>query len=758
MNIRFKGYFTWMLYPRDFVGVSQASYTIESFTVKEVLETTGDGPEILKGVSIVCKGILLPKTKEEVGVLFELEGEYGTDSKGRASIDVKRCYPALPSNRDETIKFLSCGIIKGVGKTTATKIYDAFGSDAIRIIEFEHEKLSTVNGISKAKAEQIYKNYMERGSDVKVFVDRLRNFSIPEEVAVKAYDVLGAKRVELIDQSIYHLCNRKLLSFNQVELLAKKFPDKYNPYDPVRIEKAILSVLYQNETGGGPLFPNGGNLYCPFNLAVDNVLKLLGNMNGDRTCIYDALSKLNSAGKIYWEVQTNVLYRKATFEAEDEAARLVANQLKKPALKVKDLDFELERECLAKGIQLGDEQKDAVLMALQQPFSVITGFPGTGKTTIQKMILSLLKRVYKQDAVLLAPTGRASKRMNESTEHEARTIHSALGLESDLEEIRSYSEPRIKTALLIVDEASMMDIFVFRALMKYTEAARICIIGDIDQLPSVGCGCVLKDLIETPLVSLTRLTRIYRQAKINGIIENAMYIRGGKYKWRLDEAFEFHEMPDQVIPQTVCADYEDCVKKYGQENVVLLTPYRKNGILSTNALNKDLQARLNPNRGQKAFERRKNSGEYFFVGDPVQLLHNMPEKGVVNGDVGKMVDSDGDNLTVDFDGTVVEFTREESHFLDLAYATTIHKSQGSEYKVVLMILSESQKIILKRNLVYGLTRSKDVCKCYGQEKAMIIAIANQDTYQRASMLSERIRMALVTPIKVKKEKKPAYVE
>lgn len=742
IHIKVEAVYGWLLFPKDFSQITKPSqYTIGSFSVKRVIE--GEGTGIAEGFNLVAKGILIPKEQCCVGVLYELEGDYSQDSKGRWSLEVLSCVPAKPTNKQETIAFLSCGILKGVGKKTAEKLYCEFGEKVIEVIENDPMKLTSVPGISKNKAKLIGESYQTRGANVMGFAKKLREYKLPDEIALKAYEVLGKGGIELIDISVYHLVNRRILSFEQVEAAARA-SGKYNARDPIRIEKAILSVLIQNEAGG-PLFPNGGNLFCKLTDLTSKVLLYLRNLDNDLYTVFEIMKSMDSRKLIHWDRERGIVYRYQTYEAEKESAEQVARQLRLPRLKKDNLRDELEKECLTRNLLLGDEQKDAVIMALEQPMSVITGFPGTGKTTIQQVILALLDKVYGEKAVLLAPTGRASKRMMESTGHVASTIHSALQL-NESEELGKDKQPRITTDLLIVDEASMMDIYVFRALMRYTNAKRICIIGDIDQLPSVGCGCVLKDLIETPLISLTRLNRIYRQTKISGIIENAMHIRKGELKLTLDDTFRLATVDDEPAVQVICALYERMIQKYGKDDVILLSPYRRNGILCTNNLNQVLQNRLNPDIGQGTYLRRKDGSLVFRVGDPILLMKNMQEKGVVNGDVGRLksISSDGDFITVDFYGKDVQFFHDDIQYLDLSYATTVHKSQGSEYKCVILVLSESMQLLLKRGIIYtAVTRAKDECCCIVSSKSAVVkAISTVDASIRYSRLTPTIKDVL----------------
>lgn len=747
-ELKVNAVFSWMLYP-DFKKItSDSEWTVCSFKVKDVLTSDLD----LKGRKITATGNFLPKKEEEIGVLFTLEGEYIQDN-GRWTLKCCSCVPATPTDRQETVAFLQA-VLPGVGPKIADRIYSEFGDQTISILENEPKKLSIVPGISEAKARMLGESYHARGTHVQQFAQLLKEWNISEEVAVKAYEVLGPKGTELVKKSIYHLVDRKILEFNQVEAYARRRGD-FEPYDPIRLQKGILQCLYGNETGR--TFDQSGNLYVRLNDLAKASIALL-NLRDDVTTIYRTLHVMDNLKLIHWDEYQNIIYRYKTFEAEKTSAERVARQLMKPSFSIEKIPKALEKECKERKIELGDEQKAAVMMALQQPFSVITGFPGTGKTTIQQVILALLKTVYDENAVLLAPTGRASKRMQESTGHPAKTIHSALGLTDEAEPTGADDKARITTDLLIVDESSMMDIFVFSSLMRFVEAKRICIIGDIDQLPSVGPGAVLRDLIETPLVPVTRLSKIYRQEKINGIIINSKFVRDGEHKMLKDVAFHFEELPDEQIQQRIIEEYEKQVKVYGQENVILLSPYRRTNNLSTTLLNQDLQERMNPDRGQGKFQRRKDGSMFFRVGDPILCMKNMADKDVMNGDVGICIEADDMHVLVNFDGREVDFERKDAQFLDLSYATTVHKSQGSEYKCVLLILSLSQKYLINRGILYtAISRSREECFVFGQINCYSYAISCVDQYRRQTQLSERIKRAFheqmneVFPKKKKKE-------
>lgn len=731
-KVRVLATFTWILYPSFDKIKSVTDFTVGAFKVKEVLEGEFNGKEI------VAKGKLLPKCKDEVGVLYLLEGEYGKDKKGQYSLDCSVAEIAKPTTREETIAFLGCGVIKGIGPKIARKLWEYFGESVIQVIEETPERLAEVSGISKRKAEAIALSYQRKGGSVREFIGKLKKYDIPEEIAVKAFDALGSDREKMLEESIYHLVNRDIMSFAQIERIAKKSP-AFNPLDPIRLEKAVITVLLQSEMSG-ELFKDGGNLYCPYPELIEKTKTLLGNVNQDAP-INQTLKNLEDGDKIVIDTSKNAVYRSITFKAESDVARLVAYQLTKSVKPKKDLEKKLAEECDIRNIKLGDEQKKAVLMALEHPLSVITGFPGTGKTTIQKLILALLKDVYHEKAMLVAPTGRAAKCMMDSTGHSANTIHSSLGLMGEASIMENIPlESKRKTDLLIVDEASMMDIYLFRALMERVSAKRIVIIGDIDQLPSVGCGAVLKDLIETNLVPLTRLSRIYRQKNVNGILINAMHIRCGEYKMCVDEAFRLHEMSDSEISAQVVEEYLQKVQEVGLDNVILLTPYRRIGNLCSNVLNQVIQEKVNPDKGQPFFRRNKLEDMYFRVGDPILLMKNMMEKGIVNGDVGLCTGCSEDEITVRFEEKEITFSREEAKHLDLSYATTVHKSQGSEYKVVLMVLSMSQKGMAKRNILYtGLTRAKSEFSLYMTSKQVYgLAISNEETYKRKSYLPQRV--------------------
>ena len=380
-ELKINAYFTHLLYPNDFSQIeSDTSFTIAIFTVKDVLSSNMN----LKGQRLIAKGNFLPKKQEQLKVLFTLEGDYSQDNKGRMTLDCCSCVPATPTNKQEMIAFLSCGVLKGVGPKIAEKMYSEFGDQVLSILEKEPTKLEVVPGISKAKAKVIGDSYRERGMHVQEFAKQLKEWDISEEIAVKAYEVLGPKSGLLVKESLYHLVDRRVMTFTDVDNILRR-QGLFETREPVRIEKGILHLLHENETGR--LFGQNGNLYVGLNDLTKNACTLLG-LDDDVETIYDALTDMDKKQIIHWDQYKNVIYRFKTFEAERKAAEKVARQLRKPSLTKEGLEKELELECFERHIELGDEQKAAVLMALQQPFSVITGFPGTGKTTIQQIILA----------------------------------------------------------------------------------------------------------------------------------------------------------------------------------------------------------------------------------------------------------------------------------------------------------------------------------------------------------------------------------
>ena len=438
------------------------------------------------------------------------------------------------------------------------------------------------------------------------------------------------------------------------------------------------------------------------------------------------------------------VYRAVTARTEQSLAWAVYRMLtyEKAGSHV-NIDTEISAEEKKQGIQLASEQRHAVTTALTSQLSVITGGPGTGKTLIQRFLLDIYRRKNRGAKIICcAPTGRAARRMEQSTGFPATTTHKALGLLAG--EDGDYCEPEMLDAdLIVVDEVSMMDIYLANHLFRSVpHVSQLVLIGDADQLPSVGPGAVLSEIIACGAVPVVRLDRIFRQSYGSRIAANAKLIRHGNLSLEYGEDFQFYDSCDMsTSAQQIETLYLQETARYGVDNVALLTPYRQKTETGVNALNERLREKLNPQDGKKpevVYRKR-----IYRLGDKVMQIKNCED--ISNGDIGYITSITRDDtdsvLTVDFgDGRIAEYDGSDLEMLDLAYASTIHKSQGSEYKSVIINLQCAHAVMLVRPLVYtAITRAKERVLIVGERRALCIAIKRTDTEQRGTMLSARIK-------------------
>ena len=438
------------------------------------------------------------------------------------------------------------------------------------------------------------------------------------------------------------------------------------------------------------------------------------------------------------------VYRAATARVEQNLAWGICRMLScSGAESSVGLDTEISAEEKRQGIQLAAEQRQAVMTALTSQLSVITGGPGTGKTLIQRFLLNIYRRRKRGAKIICcAPTGRAARRMEQSTGFPATTIHKALGLLAG--EDGNYCEPEMLDAdMVVVDEVSMMDIYLANHLFRaISHGSQLVLIGDADQLPSVGPGAVLSEILACGVVPVVRLDRIFRQSYGSRIAANAKLIRHGNLSLEYGEDFQFFDSSDMIASaQQIETLYMQETARYGVDNVALLTPYRQKTETGVNALNDRLREKINPP------DRKKPEAIYrkriYRLGDKVMQTKNCED--ISNGDIGYITsitsDSANSALTVDFgDGRIAEYDGSDLEMLDLAYASTIHKSQGSEYKSVIINLQCAHSVMLVRPLVYtAITRAKERVLLVGERRALCIAIKRTDTEQRGTMLSARIR-------------------
>lgn len=687
-----------------------------------------------------------------VGEMYQLIGTWSNHATYGPQFKIERSLPVRPNTIGTMERYLASGIIKGIGEKTAAKIVSHFGQDTFAILDENPACLSQVKGISRKKAQAIILSWQEQKSvaDVMMF---LNTHGISPLFAQRIYKLYGNEAIELVSADPYRLAvDVHGIGFLSADRIAQSMGIAKD--SPERIRAAISWQLQQGE--------ERGHCFLTAPQLKSGLAETLGLPVGEFEARLDkCIKELNKSGAVISESigdqdpnsPTHDIghYRAELLISEVNVAAGIARLLKEP-LEVDHIrvDRWLQRYSEATGTPLSDAQVAAVRHAANSRVFVLTGGPGVGKTTTANAIIRLLKAMGKTVA-LAAPTGRAAQRLSEVAAEKAKTIHRLLEWNPAVGGfVRTQHNP-MEADVVIIDEASMLDIKLADALVSAVPSkAQLIFIGDVDQLPSVGPGNVLRDLIDSGLVPCTRLDQIFRQAASSLIIRTAHAINQG-----LSPEFSLEDHSDCRFIEVETTDdirhtihelvARDVPGKFGFDStrdIQILTPMNR-GELGTLQTNIDLQNLLNPARkGRPEF---KSGGTVFRTGDKVIQIVNNYDLGVFNGDVGFVtnVNVEGGTMPVVFgDGRTVSYTNETANELRLAYAITIHKSQGSEFPVVIIPVSMQHYIMLQRNLIYtALTRSRKLAIFVGSKKALAQAIRTQTSTKRQTMLIERMRRA-----------------
>ncbi|MEX2581442.1 MAG: ATP-dependent RecD-like DNA helicase [Verrucomicrobiales bacterium] len=647
---------------------------------------------------------------------------------------------ALPPHTSEGIeRFLASGLVEGVGKTYAKRIVDRFGEDTFRVIEEESQKLEQVPGIGKARRLRIKESWKRQKAvrDVMIF---LHEHGLSTARALRLYKTYGEEAANVLRQDPYRLA-RELpgVGFRTADDIARKMGR--DPNSPQRLGAGIQYVLQQAERNGHCALPRAELIEESVRTLDCAAEDVEGTLN--RLVLESCIVVENFGG-------ATLVFPVDLFEAEGLVAESVARLLGgSPSLPAVDADAAIAWFERHQRIQLGDEQREAVLAATRHRFSVVTGGPGVGKTTILDAVLRILT-AKKVASVLCAPTGRAAKRLTESTGHEAFTIHRLLEYQPGVGFTRTRAKP-LQGDLFVVDEASMVDVRLMANLLSaIPEHGSVVLVGDVDQLPSVGPGNVLRDIVDSGVAPVSRLHRIYRQRETSRIVTAAHEVNRGA-RPALDNAgdsdFFFIERNG---PETIAETLRHLVSEripegFGldpRDEVQVLTPMNRRS-LGTQELNRLLQSTLNPPAELK-FEIER-FGILFRTGDKVIQTRNNYEKDVFNGDIGHIAEitTEPVSIHVTFEGNRrVHYEPGELDELQLAYAITIHKSQGSEFPAVVIPLASQHYVLLQRNLLYtAMTRGKRLVIIVGETKALDLAVQNRESSDRYSGLKRRLETA-----------------
>lgn len=697
------------------------------------------------GKKITCKGNNLPDNKS---LTYELETEEVMDKKYGKQYIVSSYAEVVEKSRNSIVAYLSSGIIKGIGKKTAEKIYDEFGKDTMDILENDMEKLRKIKGISAKKLEAIKESY-KANRDKRQTVEYLLSFpQFTPKIINRILAVFKQNSLEIIKNRPYDLMNIRNITFPMVDELAKQNNLGEDSYE--RVYAAAKSIIYRHMQEG----------HC----AIDKDLlgmQLIQLLNTDKVtknnvCSY-VIEAIRKRDLIYKHIKTeekHYIYLPGIYEIEKELAKKTVSILQKETKK-QDVNVWINR-FTEKDKDLDQFQRKAVEMAVNNHISILTGGPGSGKTTTIKMIAKVYQHIYPERGIaFLAPTGRAARRITESTGFEAYTVHSYLGLTGTDEEPVEQTDKddeMIKDELIIVDEVSMLDLFIAGKLFSRIENSQIVLVGDYDQLPSVGAGAVLRDFISCGQIPITELKYTHRQEEGSTICDNAEHIRQGEINLAEAEDFIFDYVePDNetVInePESYLKKMEDImvkayvedVREYGLGNVACLCPYKEH-FAGVHSMNKRIQEILNPPTGHTEY---KAGNTVFRIGDLVMQLRNRDEAS--NGDIGIIKDivwkEDERNVVVKFFHNESKvYNSENIEELTLAYAMSVHKSQGGEYDSVITCLCRYHYTMLKRNIPYtAFTRGKKKVRFVGEKEALKKAIENNLNKPRNTLLAFMIR-------------------
>lgn len=677
-----------------------------------------------------------------IGQLLEIEGEWVKHPKFGQQFKATTYKTVAPTEISGIEKFLASGAINGIGPAMAKKIVAEFGEKTLEIIAKSPNELLKVPGIGKKTAEKISASYLEQSELTEIMV-WLENHGISNTYAGKIFAKYGSFAIDIMEKDIYRL-------FQDIEGIGFLTADKLafnlgiQREDKRRIISGIDYALMQ--------LCNNGHCCIPEMALVDKTAKILQVNN---QIIFTILKERIDNGSLNTEVVggETLIYPPYLYYAEKKVAtRLLQLQQATEPLSEDNLSLFIKVWEKDNQIQLAQKQKEAIKACLHHGVLVLTGGPGTGKTTVIKGILSILK-AQGLKIRLAAPTGRAAKRLSETTGQKALTIHRLLeanNLAQDDNLQLGFSkdiDDQLDADVIILDEVSMVDIVLMHHFLNAVpDGCRIILVGDTDQLPAVGPGSVLKDIIRSQKIPAIRLDEIFRQAQTSMIIQNAHIINAGRLPdlRKQYSDFVFYELNDDTSITQKILDL--CTKDLPHEgfnvlkDVQVLSPMHR-FLCGVENLNLMLQEQLNPKKNQ---DELKYSSQTFRVGDKVMHIRNNYQKNVFNGDIGFIQDINNEKLTVDYFDHIVTYEKNELNELTLAYASSVHKSQGSEYKVVIIPLSTSHYIMLQRNLLYtAITRAKQKVIIIGSKKALMTAVQSNRTQKRYTLLAERLAHKLI---------------
>ena len=730
---------------------------VNSYTVG-IFETEEEQFTVVGYLPFICKGDSL----KIIGKFIEHK-DYGEQFK------IETFEKLMPQTLSALEKYLANGNIKGVGPATASKIIKLFGDETIHVLKYEPSKLVQIKGITKDKAKEISESFIENW-EVWQIVGFLERFGLGAESAKKVYDLLGINAISEIENDPYILIDiARGVEFSQIDKMAIELGIERENQKRVKsgIKYALMKITY-----------NGHCCTLKENL-IEYVKQFLGVAE---EIIEEGLINLKANEDIVIEKRDEEkwVYLYSFYKTENEIAeRIIKLKNTKNVKKISNIEKELKKVEERTDMILSEKQKEAIRTINDNNVTIITGGPGTGKTTIIKSIIEIYKQ-KKYKIVLCAPTGRAAKRMTETTGEEAQTLHRLLEIGKVDDDVfykkdEDFEGAPIDADIIIVDEMSMVDMFVMSYLLDCIYlGTKLILVGDTDQLPSVGPGSVLKDIISSEKISTVHLDKIFRQAARSKIIVNAhrvnegeSFISGNVKETQIDEEniellddfFYINEANQEKIQQTIVSLCKGRLKKFGNydffSNIQVITPTKK-GKLGTKELNVLLQKELNPEevdkdekefgeikfREQDRVMQTKNNYNLLWEKDNDRTFRKELGNGIFNGELGIIdrINKEEKTVRVKFDdGNIATYDNTDLDQLEHAYAITVHKSQGSEFDVVILVASQSAPMLLTRNLIYtAMTRAKKLLIVIGPQSVVSYMIQNNTTRQRNTGLTYKL--------------------
>lgn len=674
-----------------------------------------------------CVGYL-PSIKP--GETLCCQGEWKVNPKHGRQFEVTSHETRRPADVEGIRKYLGSGLVKGIGPVYAERIVQAFGIETLNIIDSKPEMLLDIPGIGKKKIERIISCWQEQRSIREVMLF-LQQYKVSPSYAQKIFKYYGPEAIQKVRENPFALSRDIFgIGFKTADMIAGNMGIARD--SPQRIEAGIEFTLSERSSDGHVCYP-----LAPFCAEAASLLEVPSER------VAPLVEKLVEEKRVAVETIDDVpyLWLRPLFIAEKGIAKEVKRlQESTSSLRAVDTQKALEWVQQTLSLQLAPNQQEAVSAAIKEKVLIITGGPGTGKSTITKAILSISRKLTSK-ILLAAPTGRAAKRMSEITGFPSSTIHSLLAYSFQQGGFKKNKQNPLDCHLIIVDEASMIDtLLMYHLLRAIPDHARLVLVGDINQLPSVGPGNVLKDMIASQQVKVIALNEIFRQAKGSQIITNAHRINEGKIPWmenRNDSDFFFIESntPEEVLEQIVGLVTTRLPKKYGfdpMEQIQVLAPMRK-GTIGTNNLNDILQGVLNPSKEEPLMR----MGLKYYTNDKVMQIRNNHKKEVYNGDIGRieLINREEETVTLNFEGRKVEYEFCDLDELVPAYAVSIHKYQGSECPCIVMPIHTTHFKLLCRNLLYtGVTRGRKLVVLVGTKQAVAIAVHNDEVKNRYTAL------------------------